>query len=109
MVLLMAEANNALSTASHLPTFDDAAPSDAPKPLHMLDANSIILTLIILAVTYNATINSVYTHNQVMTTTCGTIADYAKPRYAQSYTDPEDRIFKPLFFGDMKEIGYRKK
>jgi hypothetical protein len=32
MFLLMAEANNALSTASHLPTFDDAAPLDAPKP-----------------------------------------------------------------------------
>ena len=37
------------------------------------------------------------------------IADYAKPRYAQSYTGPEDRIFKPLFFGDMNEIGYRTK
>jgi hypothetical protein len=70
----------------------------------MLDANSIILTLILLAVTYNATISSVYTH-----TTCGVIVDYAKPRYAQSYTDPDDRIFKPLFFGDMNEIGYRTK
>jgi hypothetical protein len=97
MVLLMTEANNALSTTSHLPTFDDAANPGAPKPLHKLDANSIILILILLVVTYNATRNSVYTHNQNMTTTCGMIAEYAKPRYAQSYTDPEDRIFKKLF------------
>jgi hypothetical protein len=85
VVLLMAEANNALSTASHLPNLNDVTPPDAPKPPHILDANSIILTLIPLAVTYNATRNSVYTHNQViMTTTCGMIAEYAKPRYAQS-------------------------
>jgi hypothetical protein len=28
---------------------------------------------------------------------------------ATRYTDPEDRIFKKLFFGDVKDIGYRKK
>jgi hypothetical protein len=33
VVLLMTEANNALSTAPHLPTFDDAANPGAPKPL----------------------------------------------------------------------------
>jgi hypothetical protein len=60
------QCTQALSTASHLPTFDDAANPGAPKPLHKLDANSIILTLILLVVTYNATRNSVYTHNQSM-------------------------------------------
>ena len=60
-----AEANNAFDTASHLPALDDAAPLDASKPLPTLDANSIILILILLAVTYNATKSSANTRNWV--------------------------------------------
>ena len=62
MVLLMTEANNALSTTSHLPNLDEAADPDAPKLTHKLDVNSVILTLVLLIATYNATRNSVYTH-----------------------------------------------
>lgn len=105
----MTEANNALSTTSHLPNLDEAADPGAPKPTHKLDVNSVILTLIPLVVTYNATRNSAQTYHQNITTTGGRTDEYTKPRYAQSYTDPEDRIFKKLFFGNVKEIGYREK
>ena len=105
----MTEANNALSTTSHLPNLDEAADLGAPKPTHKLDVNLVILTLILLVVTYNATRNSKQTYHQNITTTGGRTDEYTKPRYAQSYTDPEDRIFKKLFFGNVKEIGYREK
>ena len=76
MVLLMTEANNALSTTSHLPNFDEAADPGAPKPTDKLDVNSVILTLILLVVTYNATRNSAHTYHQDITTTGGRTDEY---------------------------------
>jgi hypothetical protein len=104
-----ADANNAFGTASYLPTLDDAAPLDASNPLPTPDANSIILVLILLVVTCNATKSSANTRNRIMTSTCAMIADYTKPQYAQSYTDHLDRIFKPIFVEDVNKLGYRTK
>ena len=76
----MTEANNALSTTSHLPNLDEAADPGAPKPTHKLDVNLVILTLILLVVTYNATRNSNQTYHQNITTTGGRTGEYTKPR-----------------------------
>jgi hypothetical protein len=88
------EANNAFGMASHMTTREDATLLDASQPSPTLDVNSLILILILLVVTYNVAKYSADTRNQLMKSTCATIADYTKPQYEQSYTDPLNRIFK---------------